>query len=560
MHKEPKSPRRINRKVPVDLETICLKAMEKDPDRRYQTAGAMAEDLQRYVNRFAITARRAGPVQRLVKWVKRRPAVAASLGCVLIAVFVALAFAYQAHRAEQERTEEKERHRLQLLDEKISKAFMVAASGDLKQTEEAIKEIEDLGGSPGQVRLLRGMVAGIRGDDQTAVSDLEQAVKLLPESVAAHALLSAAYGGTGQFERSSQLYNEMKKLSPASPEDYFFKGQSQEGHRGDGLANLNEGIRLSNSPLGRAMRASTWAARAFETGDAQAVENSLEDAKTALGMSPDNPAFLQTSILCRVVASVIYKEANLPEERSAVLKEAERDVRKFQPFLDDRSNAFWPVSFFYEENGERDKALEVKLAALKKSWSPSAASQCAFDLYCRARFEEALHCLERRQPTDLTVDITRAMVLMENQPNGHLRALEEYEEMTRDAPGNVQGAWTDILLLLGKKDKAVAILQKLDKNDPYDPDERKFARGELSEKEYLATCGASRFAKANAHYHLGLFRLAAGDRDGARDHFKEGARPTWGYAVYWSRMLLSRMEKDKDWPKWITEKKDQPKP
>src|SRR5262249_24665088 len=114
MHKEPKSPRRINPKVPLDLETICLKAMEKDPDRRYQTAGAMAEDLRRYVSRFAIAARRAGPMQRLVKWVRRRPSVAASLGCVLLAVFLMLTFAYQAHRAEQQRAEEMERHRSQL--------------------------------------------------------------------------------------------------------------------------------------------------------------------------------------------------------------------------------------------------------------------------------------------------------------------------------------------------------------------------------------------------------------------------------------------------------------
>src|SRR5439155_7866541 len=111
VQKEPKAPRKLNKKVPVDLETICLKALEKDPDRRYQTAGAMAEDLRRYVNRFAISARRAGPVQRLVKWVKRRPAVAASLGCVLLAVCAALLFGYQAHRAEQQRAEEEERHR-----------------------------------------------------------------------------------------------------------------------------------------------------------------------------------------------------------------------------------------------------------------------------------------------------------------------------------------------------------------------------------------------------------------------------------------------------------------
>src|SRR5262249_9766931 len=103
VQKEPKAPRRIDKKVPVDLETICLKCMEKDPDRRYQTAGAMAEDLRRYVNRFAIAARRVGLVGRLVKWVRRRPTVAASLASLVVAVGIAVFFAFQAQRAELQR-------------------------------------------------------------------------------------------------------------------------------------------------------------------------------------------------------------------------------------------------------------------------------------------------------------------------------------------------------------------------------------------------------------------------------------------------------------------------
>src|SRR5262249_5664623 len=150
----------------------------------------MAEDLQRYVNRFAISARRAGPVQRMVKWARRHPAVAASLGCLLVAVCVAFAFAYQAHRSEQQRLEEQKQARLELLDEKIRNAYLVATSGDLKRTDEAIKEIETLGASTGQVRLLRGIVAYFRGDAEAAIKELEQAIKLLPESVAARALLA----------------------------------------------------------------------------------------------------------------------------------------------------------------------------------------------------------------------------------------------------------------------------------------------------------------------------------------------------------------------------------
>src|SRR5262245_61736601 len=79
MYKEPAGLRRLNPRVPVDLETICLKALDKDPARRYQTAGAMAEDLRRYVKRSAIAARRAGPLARLKKWPRRHPGVAALL-------------------------------------------------------------------------------------------------------------------------------------------------------------------------------------------------------------------------------------------------------------------------------------------------------------------------------------------------------------------------------------------------------------------------------------------------------------------------------------------------
>ena len=103
LHKEPKPPRKVNKKVPVDLETICLKAMEKDPDRRYQTAGKLAEDLRHFVNRFAIKARRAGLVVRLKKWIRRNPGLAAGLACALLATGVATFFAYRAHMVEQQR-------------------------------------------------------------------------------------------------------------------------------------------------------------------------------------------------------------------------------------------------------------------------------------------------------------------------------------------------------------------------------------------------------------------------------------------------------------------------
>ncbi|MHC4550803.1 MAG: protein kinase domain-containing protein [Planctomycetota bacterium] len=81
--KDPQAPRRANRRVPRDLETIVLKAMEKDRDRRYQTAEEMARDLRRFAEGAAIRARRISPAGRAWRKVKRHP-VRAVLGVLLL--------------------------------------------------------------------------------------------------------------------------------------------------------------------------------------------------------------------------------------------------------------------------------------------------------------------------------------------------------------------------------------------------------------------------------------------------------------------------------------------
>ncbi len=90
----PVSPRRLDSRVPRDLETVILKAMEKRPRDRYASAGALAEDLRRFVSGMAPLARQPGPAQRLWRWVKRNPAAtAASVTIVTLLVLVVIALA-----------------------------------------------------------------------------------------------------------------------------------------------------------------------------------------------------------------------------------------------------------------------------------------------------------------------------------------------------------------------------------------------------------------------------------------------------------------------------------
>jgi WD40 repeat protein/serine/threonine protein kinase len=98
--KVPTAPRRIDRQVPRDLETIIQKAIEREPKQRYQTAEAIAEDLRRYLAGEPILARPVTVGERLVKWARRQPAIAALVAAVLlVSAFGLSGIVWQWHRA-----------------------------------------------------------------------------------------------------------------------------------------------------------------------------------------------------------------------------------------------------------------------------------------------------------------------------------------------------------------------------------------------------------------------------------------------------------------------------
>jgi eukaryotic-like serine/threonine-protein kinase len=88
LHEEPRPPRRVNDKIPRDLETVCLKAMAKEPARRYPTARELADDLRRFLAGQPTQARPVGAWERARLWARRRPAAAA---LCLVSALAALA-------------------------------------------------------------------------------------------------------------------------------------------------------------------------------------------------------------------------------------------------------------------------------------------------------------------------------------------------------------------------------------------------------------------------------------------------------------------------------------
>jgi serine/threonine-protein kinase len=96
---EPAPPSRLNSKIPSDVETICLKCLQKVASRRYKSAQDLANDLRRFLNHEPILARRIGRTARVLRWIRRKPTTAALVATA--AALVALAVGGEMRQAER---------------------------------------------------------------------------------------------------------------------------------------------------------------------------------------------------------------------------------------------------------------------------------------------------------------------------------------------------------------------------------------------------------------------------------------------------------------------------
>lgn len=202
---EPRRPRSLNAAIPTELETILLKALEKDPSERYATAQALADDLGRYLNDEPIRARPPTLAQKIKKWMRRHRAVvgtaAAMLSLLVVAVAVVASLAVWRLKVEQKRTEEEKN--------RVKSAQQLA-----EHRAEQIRD--DLEGLKTADRLLdrsRAYVRLSRWDDAQAA--LAKAVRLRPDHASAWRELGDLHTRLGLWDLAAADFTHELELREA---------------------------------------------------------------------------------------------------------------------------------------------------------------------------------------------------------------------------------------------------------------------------------------------------------------------------------------------------------
>ncbi len=174
---QPRQPRLCNPKVDRDLETICLKCLEKEPARRYVSAQALAEDIERFLRNEPIRSRRSSRLEHAWRWCKRKPLVASLIAALIMVVAIGLAGAlWELQRVQAER--------------------VLVRRANLSEQEKARLTAEQTNNPAAYDAYLRGRAFPGWWHQEGAIRLFKEAVKLDPNFAQAWAYLSIGQSGS----------------------------------------------------------------------------------------------------------------------------------------------------------------------------------------------------------------------------------------------------------------------------------------------------------------------------------------------------------------------------
>ncbi len=208
--------RRTIHNVPRDLETICMRAMEKEPGQRYTSATALAEDLRRFAEGRPILSRHVTFVERGVKWMRRHKA--ASLAMAACVALLAVSTGWVASYSLSQQRE---------ADQKLDGAYDWLVHSNYRKPDVVLADIQlaqDMGASTAKLLFVQAMVDMGQSQPQLAIEKLDTLLAANPQHIEAIYVKAWALWRVRQPDQSRSMIARAEALGgPATPEAWFFR-------------------------------------------------------------------------------------------------------------------------------------------------------------------------------------------------------------------------------------------------------------------------------------------------------------------------------------------------
>jgi tetratricopeptide (TPR) repeat protein len=301
---DPLPPSRLRPRLPRDLETICLKCLHKQPQTRYPTAQDLADDLRRFLSAEPIRARPTPPWERGVKWMRRRPALAAIAGAgILAAVALAIVIGLANVRLQRERDRALSRRREAVAN--LRKAREAVDRMLTRVSEERLNNIPQV--EPVRLALLEDALEFYRDFARQAHDD----PAVLLGTSQAYGRLGRSYSWMGRVDQAEQCFREgfaiQKQLSAAFPAVAAYRNE----------------LAVGNIDVAR-----LW----MDAGKTQEAVGAVESALAILQkLAVEDPA----ERLYRARQGVAYNLRGLLRDEFKESQEKEADFRKSVAILDE---------------------------------------------------------------------------------------------------------------------------------------------------------------------------------------------------------------------------------
>ena len=300
INNEAVTPRELQGSVPGDLETICMKALQKDQDARYEDCGEMADDLRRYLNGEPILAKPVSRAIRVLRWCRRNPKIAlptavATVFVGLTAIIASWAWMVTAAQAEQiaqekdnvvEEKEEADRQRAIAVAQKDQAEQNEAlakrqANLALQNIQYVITDVDQrLKTQPGMSDLRIAMLEGASKKWNELDVEMTGGVRgeAIPTLMALRQLIAVAFTELDKLEDADQEFEKLFKL-----------GQERVDLKGNDAARTNQAkIAMAWAPVKRRVDSSPAEAMELLNGAIALVEDTLNNPKPEEGSPSEN--------------------------------------------------------------------------------------------------------------------------------------------------------------------------------------------------------------------------------------------------------------------------------